>query len=124
MEAEQLCKVANLEACKCAPASVLQVETIARDACITLGSSKLLELDGAGMSLTIPRGYHPPDAMDAMYQEMVKFLRFRESTQTTDEYLVKFDLLRQKAEGFMQDGGAFPGALALLSLRNANPPRH
>ena len=60
---------------------------------MTLGIRKLLELDGAGMSLTIPRGYYPPDAMDAVYQEMVKFLRFRESTQTTDEYLVKLDLL-------------------------------
>ena len=53
--------------------------------------------------MTVPRDDSVPGAMDAVYQGVMQFLHFRETTRTMDECLVKFDL----KDGFVvKRGGA------------------
>ena len=83
-------------------------------------SSKLTEPDGVARALQVLHDYFAPDALDAVYQDVARFLGIKRPTQSIDECLAKVDLLRRKAEYPMQTGGAFPEAFAsVLCLRNA-----
>ena len=48
------------------------------------------------------------DAADSIYQEVARFLQTKSASQTTDEYLARFDLLRRMAESEMQIRGDPP----------------
>ena len=66
------------------------------------------------------RDFVVPDALDMAPQDVARPLYFKRAAPTTGDYLVKFDLLRRKAESRMQMGGAFPGDhVSVLRLQNA-----
>ena len=58
----------------------------ARDYCLAVGSDQLLEPDGIMQIMHVLRDYF--------------------AKETIDEYIVRFDLLRRKAEVRMQIGGS------------------
>ena len=80
-------KVTNLGVGKRASALVLQMESTARDACVAMGSDKLMEPDAVGRSLRVPREYFAPNALNAVYQYAICFLHFERTTHSTDAYL-------------------------------------
>ena len=81
------------------------------------------------------RDYFAPEALDSVCREVVHLadsqrrwctgpLLFRRTSQTTGEYLLRSDLLRQKAEARMQMGGSFPGTFVAASrMQHAPLPR-
>ena len=82
---------------------------------MAIGGGKLLEPDGWSLAPTISRDDFAPDALGAVYLDAVHFLRCKMATQTLGGHPVKFDLLRRKADGRMQPGGASPEAPAAAS---------
>ena len=63
--------------------------------------------------------------MDAAYLDGAQFPYVRQTAQTADELLAKFDLLRQKAARCMRNVGNFPGAIATVPcMQNANLSNH
>ena len=62
-----------------------------------------------------------PRGRDSVYQVVVRFLRRKRATLTTDEYLARSDLLRKKAENEMHMGRALISVLAsVLCINNAS----
>ena len=47
--------------------------------------------------LEIPRNYFGPGAVDSIYQEVVRFLRYRRTDRSIDVYIAEFDLLLRKS---------------------------
>ena len=97
-EVELRYKVTNLQVTKRASAPVLRMEPTARDVCMTFGSDHLMEPDAAATVVQMLHDYFAPDALDVVYQDVVSSLHFEGPAQSMGEYLVKFDLLRRKAE--------------------------
>ena len=56
-----------------AAASFLQIADVARQAYVTSGKNHVLNGDGAQQVLRISRGRLAPDAVDAIYQEALRF---------------------------------------------------
>ena len=81
-------------------------------------------LGGVTKIMQLLSNYLAPDAADSAYPEVARFLQFKCTTQMTDEYLVRFDQSRSRAEPKPQMGGAFPGKVAsVLCMRNAYIPQ-
>ena len=66
------------------------MELTAREVCGANGNSKL-EPDGVGLLLTVLRDYSAPDAMGALCLGAVSVLHMRNTAQTADKFLCKFD---------------------------------
>ena len=81
---------------------------IARQACVTVGKDHVANDDGVRHVLRILRERSAPDAIDAINQEVAKFLNFTRTGQTIDAYLIDFDVLREKSEAPMVMGNGFP----------------
>ena len=92
---------AEAESAPSAPSAVIQVLQVLQP-----------EPEAVGWALQVLRAFFAPDALDALYQDVVKFSRFK---RTADEYLVKFDPSRRKAEARMHTGCSFPAAVASAS---------
>ena len=58
------------------------------------------------------RNYFAPGAVDAVYQDAVRFPRFKWAALFMGELSAKFDLLRRKAESRMRPGSTLPGVFA------------
>ena len=86
------------------------MESTERDVCTAISNNKLQEPDKVGTSLQVLRDYLASHSADTAKQGGVEFLHFRKTAGMTDEYLVKFDLLRRKAEGRKQSGNTSPEA--------------
>ena len=54
------------------------------------------------------RDYFAPGAVDFVYRDVARCLQLNRATQSVDEYVVRFDLLRRKAVSITQRGGG-PG---------------
>ena len=76
MEVELRCEVTNLEAGKCASASVLRMGSTATDVCLAMASGELMEPNDMGRALHVLPDYFAPDASDAVYQGVEKFSHF------------------------------------------------
>ena len=75
--------------------------------CIAAGSEKLLGPGGVMEITQAPRDKFAPQAIAFIYREVVRFSHSKRTTQTTDGYLPRFDLLRREAESQIKMGGAF-----------------
>ena len=87
--------MAFLEACRRPPAleASARTEASARNVRIAFEAQKLLERDGLEAVLKLVQDYFASDPMDAAYQDMAQFLRFRKLAQPVDGYSTKCDLL-------------------------------
>ena len=83
-------------------ASILRVESIARDGCLAAGGGRLLEPDGAHVILQALRKDFGRDSLDAVFQDVVRSSHFKRTAQIAGKYTFEFDLLRSKAGGRMQ----------------------
>ena len=92
---------ANNEVAKRTSALILRMDLNARDARMALGSGRIMVPGAVANVLQMFRYYLAPDAPDFAYQDAAHFLRFRRTAQLRGDYLVKFDLLRRKAEARM-----------------------
>ena len=64
--------------------------------------------DGVTRILGILRGYFAPEAADAIYQQVVRFVNYRGSDQSISEYITEYDLLRRQVGSKMAMGAGFP----------------
>ena len=62
------------------------MEPIACDVGMVVGSGGLLEPDGAHVFLQALRDNSAPDAIDARYQDVVRFSDFNRATRTMEVY--------------------------------------
>ena len=89
------------------------------------GKDLIANQDGAQQILRILRERFAPDAIDAIIQEVAKFMNFKRADQTMDVYLLEFDVLREKAQAQMATGGGFPGEFASAHcMQNAALPEN
>ena len=58
--------------------------------------------------LQVLKQYLLPDASDHAYQDVWEPHQHKRTDQTTDRFLLEFDLLRTKAERKIQEGFQFP----------------
>ena len=77
-------------------------------------------MDGAAQILSILREQFAPDAIDIIFQDMVKFMYSKRTDRYMDTYLTKFDMLRQKAEARMLIESGLPDEfVSVLCMQNA-----
>ena len=77
--------------------------------CHAAGGDSLGNHDGVGRILEILRNYFDPEAVDAIHQQASRFTKFRRAEQSSDEFIVEFDLLTRRAESKMGMGQGSPG---------------
>ena len=106
-----------------APLLVLHMISAPRRVCPSAGGGHLDNQDGVARTLEVPRNYFAPEAADAIYQRLMRFMRHRRAAQPVDEFIVEFDPLRSKAESEMDMGTGFPEQFAsILRMHNAGLP--
>ena len=81
---------------------------VAREVCLAAGGDVAIDHDGAKRISEVLRDLVAPEAAYSVSQGVVRFLRFRRASQTTDEFPVRLDLLRRTERPKMQMGGALP----------------
>ena len=72
------------------------------------GTPKSIPLDGTKGITREPKAYRAPDALDAVYPDVVKFCRYRKTAGNIENYPVQFDPLRKVAKSRLGEGCAFP----------------
>ena len=77
---------------------LLHMADTARKVFMTVGKDCVGNNDGAQQISRIFRERLAPDAVDAIYQEEVKFMNFKRTDQTTGGFWIEFDVLSVKAE--------------------------
>ena len=103
----------------------LRAQPVPRQVCLAEGSDILDHSDGVAEILNILRNYFAPEAVGAIHQQLMRFMRFRRTDQSVDENIAEYDLLRQKAEPEMEMGAGFPEQFASkLNMDNAALSRH
>ena len=65
-------------------------------------------IDGAGQISKISRERFAPDAIDSIFQDMLKFTYFKRTDQKIGTHMTEFDFSRQKAEARMLMGSGLP----------------
>ena len=68
---------------------------VTREVCLAARGDVVIDHDGATRISEVLRDLLAPEAAYSVSQGVVRFLRFRRATQTTDEFLVRPDLLRR-----------------------------
>ena len=87
-------QVTTLDPGKTAATSILRTSDVARQVCITSGKDPVTSDDGVQQIPKILRGHVAPDALDAMYPNVVRFLQYRRTHLTVDAFLLEFAGLR------------------------------
>ena len=77
----------------------------ARDVRMALGTSKLLEPDGAGMLVTVLRNDFAPSAANAIHWRAMQYMHFRRPDPFVGEYNAENDRFYKKAEPENGNGG-------------------
>ena len=86
-EDANLCnRIATLGASKSGPAFVLQVAPRAREICMAPGNRESISAGGVTGNLEGLKNVYATFALDAVYQDVLKFLRLREDAETMDAY--------------------------------------
>ena len=101
-------QITPLEPSKRGPHLLLHMADVARKVCTTVGKDVIANNDGVMHILNISRDRLAPDRVDCIFQDIIKFMNFKKTTQEMDTYLLEFDILRQKAEARMSMGTGFP----------------
>ena len=87
---------------------------------MALGTPKVIPINGAEEVIEELTAYDAPDALDAVYQDAVKFLRRRKTTGNVGNHLAQFDLRRNVAESRLSGGCTFPDTItAALGVEGA-----
>ena len=98
----------------------LHLQPAPRPVCLAEGSDILDRGDGFSKILNISRNYSTLEAVDAIHQQVVRFMRLRRTDQPVDVYIAEFDLLRRKAEFEMDMGAGCPEQfISILRIDNA-----
>ena len=84
------------------------MDSVAEQVCMSAGNLIILNNDGAAEILDILHGHFAPDAVDAVYKEVVRFLHFERMDLSMEVSLLGFDVPRRKAESRMQLGANSP----------------
>ena len=114
-------QITPLEPSKRGAHLLLHMADVARKVCTTVGKDVIGNNDGVMHILNILRDRFAPDRVDCIFQDIIKFMNFKKTTQEMDTYLLEFDILRQKAEARMPMGTGFPDEFAsVLCIQNAN----
>ena len=88
-----------------------EVGAVAREVCMAGESDVIAGPDGAKRISELLRDYFAPEALDSVYQEVVRFSQFGRAAQTTDGFLVRLDLPRKKAASKKQGAGGLSGSI-------------
>ena len=83
----------------------MKKDPAAREDCVAVGDDQITGPDGATKTLRVPQDYFAADAVDPTCPKGIRFSQLKRTTQTMNEFLVRFDLLRRKAEARDQMGG-------------------
>ena len=75
---------------------------------MSVGTDAIGNVDGAAHILRNLRERFAPDAIDSVFQAMLRFTYSGRADLTMGAYLMKFDMLRRKAEARMVTGSGFP----------------
>ena len=81
----------NMEPSKRAAALVVHMNSRARQACLAVAGDHIAKNNGAEHVVNTLRDYFAPATADTIYREVARFLQFRWTGQTTDEYIAEFD---------------------------------
>ena len=73
---------------------LLRMSDVAKKVCSNAGRDVIDNLDGAYQILRISHERFAPNAIDSIFQDMVKFLYFKRTEQTIDAYIMEFETLR------------------------------
>ena len=79
--------------------------------------------------IQVLKSYFSPDATDQVLQDVTKFLNHKRADQTTERFLLEFDILGTKADRVIRQGFQFPDSFisilrtqsALLSKNEKSP---
>ena len=86
-----------------------------------VGKDHIGETTGAPRILSILHARFAPGAIDAISQEVAKFMNLKRADQTTDAFLMEFDVLREKADARMEMGSGSPDEFAsTLCMQDAS----
>ena len=89
------------------------------------GSDILGHSDGFTRILDISRSYSAPEAADAIHRKVMRFMSYRTSDRSIDEYTAEYALLRARAESKLELGAGFPDQFAsILRMSNTGLSRH
>ena len=87
---------------------------------MAIGKDPIGSDDGARQILRIPRERFAPGAIGASYQDVVEFMKSRQTDQTMGAYLMEFGVLRGKAGARMAMGSGIPDeSVSILCMRHA-----
>ena len=93
--------MANAGPAQRAPALILHMDVVAHPVRVAAGSDAVMDGDSAGKILTVSRGRFAQEAVDSVNHEVARFSQFETPDETTEVFLVEFDLLPRKAESKM-----------------------
>ena len=112
-------QIPTVEPGKRAANLLLQMADIARRKCMAVGDAHITNARRAQRILIILRERFAPVALDAICQEVAKFMNFKRAGQPTDVHLMEFDVLRDKADGQMAMGNGFQDEfVSILCMQN------
>ena len=83
---------------------------VARKVCPSVGRDVIDNSDGAERISRISRERLAPDAIDSIFQNVVKVMYFKRTDQKMDMHVMVFEMLREKAESRMLMRSGFPDA--------------
>ena len=87
---------------------------------MAVGKDQIANFDGARQIARILRERSALGAIEAIYQEMAKFMNFKRTDKTMDVYLMGSDVLRETTEARMFVGSGFPGEfVSILRIQSA-----
>ena len=104
-EVALLPQVTPLEPGRKAAALPCQMSDVARQVCMISGNGHIMNNDGAQQILSMSRDHPAPDAVRAIYSEVVRFMHFKRTGHTMDAFLLESEVLRHEAEARMAIGG-------------------
>ena len=93
---------------------------VARKVCMSVGKDAVGSADGVTQILRKLRERFAPDAIDSVFQGVVRFMCFKRADRKMETSLMEFDMLRQRAEARMLMGSDFPDEfVSVLCMQNS-----
>ena len=113
-------QIPTLDARKRAANLLSHMADIARKVSMGVSKDFIGNNDGVRQVLRILLERQAPDAIDAICQEVAKFMNFERTDQTTDAYLMEFDVSREAADARMVEESGPPDEFApILRMQDA-----